>query len=88
MEWKQGKPVATEADMRDWIAWKREAARERQRRRRRSLCRVDYETSEQTKRFLVYLQRRHGPIGVSAILDAIVARWAASWQAGREPELW
>lgn len=88
MEWKQGLPAAAETDVRDWKAWKREAARERQRRRRRSLCRLDYETNEATKRFLVYLQRRHGPIGVSAILDAIVVRWADSWQAGREPDLW
>lgn len=88
MERKQGKPVATEADVRDWIEWKREAARQRQRHRRKSLCRVDYETSDATKLFLMYLQERHGPVGFSTILDAIIARWADSWQAGREPELW
>lgn len=88
MGWKPGQPVATEADVRDWIVWKRQAARERQRARRRSLRRIDYETNEATKRFLEHLRQRYGPVGLSALLDAIVARWAASWQAGREPDLW
>ncbi len=88
MGWKPGQPLTTEADMREWELWKRQSARERQRARRRMLRRVDYETSEATKRFLEHLQRLHGPVGLSTLLDAIVARWAASWQAGREPDLW
>lgn len=88
MGWKPGLPVVTEADMREWEAWKRQAARERQRARRLTLRRVDYETSEATKRFLEHLQRLHGPVGLSTLLDTIVARWAEAWLAGREPDLW
>jgi len=29
-----------------------------------------------------------GHVGASTISDVIAARWAATWQAGREPKLW
>ena len=88
MRWKPGQPVVTASDVAEWEDWKRQVARERQRTRRRSLRRIDYETNEATKSFLEYLRHRYGPVGLSALLDAIVARWGASWQAGREPDLW
>lgn len=88
MTWQPGRPVVTQTDLRKWEAWKRQTARERQRARRRMLRRVDYETSEATKRFLEHLQRLHGPVGLSTLLDAIVARWAAAWIDGREADLW
>lgn len=88
MGWKPGLPVATEADARDWEAWKRQAARERQRARRRTLRRIDFECSPDTVRFLEHLRSRHGAVGMSTILSAVVARWAAAWVAGAEPDLW
>jgi hypothetical protein len=88
MTWQPGKPVVTAQDNAEWRIWRKSRKLEQQRARRRGLRRIDYEARPEARALLTHLQQRHWPVGVSAVLDAIVARWISLWLEGKEPDLW
>jgi hypothetical protein len=88
MTWQPGEPVVSAQDITAWRTWRRSRKLEQQRMRRRKVCRVDYEARPEARALLTHLQQRHWPVGVSAVLDAILARWGARWLEGKEPDLW
>lgn len=85
MTWQPGRRVITEEDHQLWAEWRLQAKREGQRARRRRLRRIDYECSTEMREFLTSLQRRHGWVPISALLDSIVRAWAPLYIEGQAP---
>jgi len=77
MTWQTGQPVVTENDHAEWQIWRKERALELQRRRRRSLWRIDYYPDRKAARILAAeAQRRGSPVNYHEILDCIIREWA------------
>ena len=75
--WRPGMPVTTEPDHADWQVWRRERILEQQRKRRRTIRRIDYYPSKAAGE-VIDRTRTHGGGDASSILNRIVIEWAAA----------
>jgi hypothetical protein len=74
--WKSGMPIATEADVVAWKAWRAERRRELQRRRRACNPRIDYYPDEEAERALrMVWQPRKSGLDKSSALNILLADW-------------
>ena len=76
-DWTPGRPVITEADLSQWLAWRREKKRLDQRHRRARLRRFDYCASPDVAAALEILWRPQAGGDYSSIIDGIVRDWLA-----------
>lgn len=83
MSWTPGLPVVTQADMLEWEAWRRARKLELQRARRRRVRRFDYEADPTIAGVVDAVQRVHGRMPVSRVLDALICDWTRLLHEGK-----